>query len=199
MKNLLNVVKEDAGKSRITKGLFTSRTEEWETPEYVFSALNAKFLFQVDVCATSKNAKCKVYFDKSVNGLQREWSPFRCWMNPPYGKNISKWMKKAFEESQRGALVVCLIPSRTDTKWWHDWVMRASEIQFVTGRISFGNEKQSAPFPSCIVIYYPELDNPYKLSVPLIKSVKFDKITHTLKIIRGGESINDADNLFSSR
>lgn len=193
---LSNVDSLEYSKSRLTKGLFTSRTEEWETPKYVFTALNSKFQFQVDVCATSENAKCKTYFDKSVDGLQRDWSPFRCWMNPPYGKNISKWMKKAFEESQRGALVVCLIPSRTDTKWWHDWVMRASEIQFVAGRISFGNEKQSAPFPSCIVIYYPELDNPYKLSVPLIKSVRFDKNTHTLTIIRSADKIHNRYDLF---
>ncbi len=194
-KNLFRVTTVEDSKSRLTTGLFTSRTEEWETPKYVFSALTNEFQFQVDVCATSENTKCKVYFDKSVDGLKREWSPFRCWMNPPYGKNISKWMKKAFEESQRGALVVCLIPSRTDTKWWHDWVMRASEIRFISGRISFGDGKQSAPFPSCVVIYYPELDSPYKLSVPVIKSVRFDKITHKMHVIRSGEGSN-FDELF---
>lgn len=177
-------------KSRLTKGLFTSRTEEWETPDYVFLALKKEFDFQVDVCATSENAKCKIYFDKSVDGLKREWSPFRCWMNPPYGRDISKWMRKAFNESQRGALVVCLIPSRTDTKWWHDWVMRASEIRFVSGRINFGNSKNSAPFPSCIVIYHPELDNPHKLSVPVIKSVIFDKSKNTVRYI-SNIAIND--------
>jgi site-specific DNA-methyltransferase (adenine-specific) len=188
--NPQNVAKTDGNKSRLTSGLFTSRTEEWETPAYVFLALNNEFNFQVDVCATSENTKCKVYFDKSVDGLKREWSPFRCWMNPPYGRDISKWMKKAFNESQRGALVVCLIPSRTDTKWWHDWVMKASEIRFVSGRISFGDSKNSAPFPSCIVIYYPELENPYKLSVPVIKSVSFDKSRNTMKFI-SSSSIND--------
>ncbi len=186
--------KEESSKSKLTSGLFTSRTEEWETPNYVFSMLNKEFDFQIDVCATSENAKCNVFFDKSVDGLKREWSPFRCWMNPPYGKNISKWMKKAFEESQRGSLVVCLIPSRTDTKWWHDWVMKASEIRFIAGRISFGDTKQSAPFPSCIVIYYPELDNPYKLSVPIIKSVRFDKIKNKLIII--SSSVTKDDTLF---
>lgn len=79
--------------------------------------MKKEFDFQVDVCATSENAKCKIYFDKSVDGLKREWSPFKCWMNPLYGREISRWMKKAADESQRGALVVCLIPSRTDTKW----------------------------------------------------------------------------------
>lgn len=178
-------------KSRLTTGLFTSRTEEWETPRYVFSPLHAEFNFQVDVCATSENAKCKVFFDKSVDGLRREWSPFRCWMNPPYGKNISKWMKKAFQESQRGALVVCLIPARTDTKWWHEWVMRSAEIRFISGRISFGDGKQSAPFPSCIVIFYPELENPYRLSVPVILSVQFDRSTYRMRVIRSQDR-NDA-------
>jgi site-specific DNA-methyltransferase (adenine-specific) len=178
-------------KSRLTRGLFTSRTEEWETPAYVFTPLNLEFKFQVDVCATSENAKCKIYFDKSADGLKGEWSPFRCWMNPPYGRDISKWVKKAFNESQRGALVVCLIPSRTDTKWWHDWVMRASEIRFVSGRISFGSSKNSAPFPSCIAIYYPELENPYRLSVPIIRSVSFDKSKQKMKFLSASNSEND--------
>ena len=104
-------------------------------------------------------------------------------MNPPYGRNISTWMKKAFEESQRGALVVCLIPSRTDTKWWHQWVMKSAEVRFVSGRISFGDSKQSAPFPSSIVVYYPELENPYKLSVPIISSVSFDKSKNSMRVI----------------
>lgn len=181
-------------KSRLTKGLFSSRTEEWETPDYVFLALKKEFDFQVDVCATSENAKCKIYFDKSVDGLKREWSPFRCWMNPPYGRNIAKWMKKAFTESQIGALVVCLIPSRTDTRWWHDWVMKSSEIRFVSGRISFGDSKNSAPFPSCIVIFYPELENPNKISVPIVKSVSFDKSKKTMKYL--SPSILENDELF---
>ncbi len=92
-------------------------------------------------------------------------------------------MKKAYEESQRGALVVCLIPSRTDTKWWHQWVMKSAEVRFVSGRISFGNSKQSAPFPSSIVVYYPELENPYKLSVPVISSVSFDKSMNSIRFI----------------
>lgn len=193
-KEKLNSLPVESNKSRLTSGLFTSRTEEWETPSYVFLALNKEFDLQIDVCATSENAKCKIFFDKSVDGLKREWSPYRCWMNPPYGRNISSWMKKAFEESQRGALVVCLIPSRTDTKWWHQWVMKSAEIRFVSGRISFGNQpagqagsKQSAPFPSCIVIFYPELENPYKLSVPVIKSVSFDKSKSLMRLITNSD------------
>ncbi len=181
-------------KSRLTKGLFSSRTEEWETPDYVFLALKKEFDFQVDVCATAENAKCKIYFDKSVDGMKREWSPFRCWMNPPYGRDIGRWMKKAFTESQIGALVVCLIPSRTDTKWWHDWVMKSSEIRFISGRISFGDSKNSAPFPSCIVIFYPELENPNKITVPIVKSVSFDKSKKTMKYL--SPSVLENDELF---
>jgi site-specific DNA-methyltransferase (adenine-specific) len=103
-------------------------------------------------------------------------------MNPPYGKNIIHWVKKAYYESTRGALVVCLIPSRTDTKWWHDYVMKSSEIRLISGRLNFGNQKQSAPFPSCIVIFYPEFDNPNKLIVPIIKSVRFHKEVRQFKI-----------------
>jgi phage N-6-adenine-methyltransferase len=183
IKNNISLARNENSKSKLTSGLFTSRTEEWETPRYVFESLDAEFHFQVDVCATSENAKCKVYFDKQVDGLEREWSPFRCWMNPPYGKNISKWMKKAYEESQRGALVVCLVPCRTDTRWWHDWAMKAAEIRLVSGRISFGDKKQSAPFPSCVVIYFPELENPYKMSIPIIKSIRFEK-NNQLRLIK---------------
>lgn len=91
-----------SSKSKLTRGLFTSRTEEWETPEYVFLPLDKEFKFQIDVCATSENAKCKTFFDKSIDGLREEWSPLRCWMNPPYGKNISKWIKKHLLKASEG-------------------------------------------------------------------------------------------------
>ncbi|MEO8168283.1 MAG: DNA N-6-adenine-methyltransferase, partial [bacterium] len=159
---------------------------------------HSEFHFQVDVCATSENAKCKVFFDKTVDGLAREWSPFRCWMNPPYGSKISNWVKKAFQESQRGALVVSLLPARTDTQWWHTWVMKAAEIRFVAGRIAFSEGKQSAPFPSCIAIFYPELENPYRFSVPVIKSVRFDKATHQMKILTD-DSVSSRANDFLFR
>ena len=165
---------------RLNSGRFSSSSDEWETPQYVFDILKQEFNFQIDVCATHENAKCKKYFTKEEDGLAQEWSPYRCWMNPPYGKNIKQWMRKALNESKKGALVICLIPSRTDTKWWHEIAMKSAEIRFIEGRLSFGNEKQSAPFPSCVVIFYPEFDNPYKLSVPVIKSVHFDKKVNIL-------------------
>ena len=184
-------------KTRLNTALFSSRSEEWETPPHVFRPLHSEFNFQVDVCATSENAKCKVFFDKSVSGLDREWSPFRCWMNPPYGSKISNWVKKAFQESQRGALVVSLLPARTDTQWWHSWVMKAAEIRFVAGRIAFGGGKQSAPFPSCIAIFYPEFENPFRLSVPVIRSVRFDKTTHQMRVLTNESGSSYTDDLFS--
>ena len=142
-------------KSHITSGLFSSRSDEWATPQEFFDRLDAEFHFDIDVCATPENAKCKRYFTKEQDGLKQEWEGI-CWMNPPYGREISRWMKKAYESSQGGATVVCLIPSRTDTKWWHEYVIgHASDVRFVRGRIRFSG-KDPAPFPSAVVVYRPK-------------------------------------------
>lgn len=138
--------------SKINKGLMTSNTDLWATPQKVFDELN-KFYgpFEMDVCADSSNAKCDVYFDKDTDGLKQQWAG-KCWMNPPYGREIGKWMKKAYESSLAGATVVCLVPARTDTKWWHDYAM-LGHIVFYRGRLKFGNAKNSAPFPSAYVVF----------------------------------------------
>ena len=104
-----------------------------------------------DVCATPDNAKCEQYFTPEMDGLKQEWTG-RCWMNPPYGRQIGQWLKKAYESAQGGALVVCLIPSRTDTSWWHDYVMRGN-VEFLRGRLKFSDSKSCAPFPSAIVVF----------------------------------------------
>lgn len=135
----------------INKGLFTSKTDLWETPQDFFNKLNEEFNFELDVCATKHNAKCKKYYTKEHDGLQQEWRGM-CWMNPPYGREIGKWMKKAYESSLDGATVVCLVPARTDTKWWHEYCMEG-EIRLVKGRLKFGDSKNSAPFPSAVVIF----------------------------------------------
>ena len=135
----------------INKGLFTSQTDNWETPQALFDKLNDEFHFDLDVCASLDNAKCKKFYTKEQDGLQQNWTGV-CWMNPPYGKEIGKWLKKAYESSINGATVVCLIPSRTDTAWWHDYVMKGT-IRFIRGRLKFGNSKNSAPFPSAIVVF----------------------------------------------
>ena len=162
----------DDTNTRMNTGLFSSRTEEWATPQYVFDELNAEFDFQLDVCATEGNRKCERYYDKPTNGLIQEWSPYRCFMNPPYGKEIEMWMRKAYDESKRGATVVCLVHARTDTKWWHKYAMKASEIRFIKGRLRFGDGKQSAPFPSCVVVFKNPLDSSY--NSPISKSVSYN-------------------------
>jgi len=135
------------------RGLFSSARLDWASPADVFEALDKEFHFGLDVCATAETAKCQRYFTKADDALIRDWAGERCYMNPPYGREIGGWIRKAFEESLKGVLVVCLIPSRTDTAWWHDYVMRADEIRFVRGRIHFDGHKHGVPFPSAIVVY----------------------------------------------
>lgn len=123
----------------------------WETPQWLFDELDSEYRFWLDVCATEENTKCTAYFSKDVDGLKQPWKG-KCWMNPPYGREIGKWMKKAYESSLNGAVVVCLVPSRTDTAWWHEYAMKG-KIQFLRGRLKFGGHKNSAPFPSAIVVF----------------------------------------------
>jgi phage N-6-adenine-methyltransferase len=133
--------------------MFSSQTDDWETPQDLFDNLNAEYHFTTDVCATAANAKCDNYFTPEQNGLEQEWTG-TCWMNPPYGRVIGLWMRKAYEASLAGATVVCLVPSRTDTKWWHEYAMKG-EVTFIRGRLHFGNHEHPAPFPSAIVVFRP--------------------------------------------
>jgi phage N-6-adenine-methyltransferase len=143
----------------ISDGMLSSETPEWATPQSFFDELNAEFGFTLDVCAADWNHKCERYFDKDIDGLLQDWTADVCWMNPPYGRDIGNWMRKALEESIYGATVVCLVPARTDTAWWHDYAMKG-EIRFLRGRIQFVSEDKKkinpAPFPSAIVIFRPE-------------------------------------------
>jgi phage N-6-adenine-methyltransferase len=132
---------------------FSSKTDEWATPQDVFDRLDAEFGFDLDVCATPENAKCPRYYTKRENGLLQKWEGV-CWMNPPYGREIGQWVKKAYTSALEGATVVCLLPARTDTGWWHDYCMKG-EIRFVRGRLKFGDSKTNAPFPSAVVIFRP--------------------------------------------
>jgi phage N-6-adenine-methyltransferase len=130
---------------------FSSQTDLWSTPQDFFDKLNAEFVFQVDVCATSENAKCPKFFTKEQDALSKDWAGI-CWMNPPYGRAIKHWVKKAYESSLDGATIVCLLPARTDTAWWHDYVIKG-EVRFIRGRLKFGGHKNSAPFPSAVVVF----------------------------------------------
>jgi phage N-6-adenine-methyltransferase len=136
-----------------TNLMFSSETDLWSTPQYFYDELNKEFEFTLDPCANYENAKCKMYFTEIDNGLEQEWAPHSVFMNPPYGRSIGKWIKKAHDESLKGATVVCLVPARTDTRWFHDWIYRKAEIRFVKGRLKFGKAKYNAPFPCMIVIY----------------------------------------------
>lgn len=131
---------------------FSSATEVWATPQDFFRQYDDEFRFDVDVCALPENAKCPIYFTPEIDGLAQTWAPFTCWMNPPYGRTISQWMRKAYESAQAGATVVCLVPARTDTAWWHDYAMKG-EIRFLRGRLKFGGHANSAPFPNAVVIF----------------------------------------------
>lgn len=133
--------------------MFSSESEEWATPQDFFDNLNQEFHFTLDVCATSENAKVSNYYTKQDDSLSLEWTGV-CWMNPPYGKTIKQWVKKAWESARKGSTVVCLLPARTDTTWWHDYCMKG-EIRFIRGRLKFNGCKNAAPFPSAVVIFRP--------------------------------------------
>jgi phage N-6-adenine-methyltransferase len=130
---------------------FSSKTDLWATPQKFFDKYDAMYKFTLDVCADKDNAKCANFYTVEDNGLIQPWQGV-CWMNPPYGREIGAWLKKAHESSLKGATVVCLVPARTDTKWWHDYAMHG-QIEFIKGRLKFGNAKNSAPFPSAIVVF----------------------------------------------
>lgn len=139
--------------------MFSSAKDDWETPQKFFDKLNDEFKFTLDVCALPTNAKCFRYFTPEQNGLSKQWNGEVCWMNPPYGReSTGKWIQKAYEESLRGTIVVCLIPARTDTKSWHEYCMKADEIRLIKGRLRFGGVKNAAPFPSAVVIFKPNTD-----------------------------------------
>ena len=137
--------------------MFSSKTDMWATPQEFFDKLNQQFNFTLDVCAISENAKCERFFTPEINGLKQEWAGV-CWCNPPYGREIGKWVEKAYIASTRGATVVMLIPARTDTKWFHEYIYKKEnvEIRFVKGRLKFGGAKNAAPFPSMVVIFKGE-------------------------------------------
>lgn len=143
---------------------FSSKASDWETPPDLFDDLsNEAGPFDLDVCADEVNAKCHRYFSEADDGLSRTWERFdggqsRAWMNPPYGRQIGKWIQKAHEEAQAGrAVTVALLPARTDTRWFHDIIVEHRyRFSFLRGRVTFVGAKHPAPFPSMIVIFAPD-------------------------------------------
>lgn len=130
---------------------YSMQSDEWETPQVLFEKLNLIYHFDIDVAASKDNTKCKYYFSKEQDGLIKKWVG-TCWCNPPYSK-LKAWIKKAYEESLQGVTIVMLIPARTDTKAWHDYIFPNAKIEFLKGRLKFSNSKNSAPFPSAIVVF----------------------------------------------
>ena len=124
------------------KGLFTSARGDWKTPKAVYQTLDAEFGFDFDPCPSKP----------TFNGLEIQWGDVN-FVNPPYGREIGKWISKAYSQYREGKTVVLLIPSRTDTKWWHEFIMKATEIRFIKGRLKFDDQENPAPFPSCIAVF----------------------------------------------
>lgn len=135
---------------------FESKTTEWETPDTIFKPLDNEFHFTLDVCANESNKKCNNYFSKNDDSLKQIWKGI-CWMNPPYGNQLKRWVKKAYEESLKGTVVVCLLPVRTNTVYWHNYVLNIAEIRFIKGYPKFGDAKQGLKVPLAIVIFKGEL------------------------------------------
>jgi site-specific DNA-methyltransferase (adenine-specific) len=137
-----------------TEVMFSSKEEKWATPQEFFDMLNKEFSFNLDPCATPENAKCKKYFTEAEDGLKQDWGGYCVFCNPPYGRKTGAWVEKAYNESKKpGTTVVCLLPSRTDTKWFHEFIVGNGEIRFIKGRLKFGDSKNSAPFGSMLVIW----------------------------------------------
>jgi len=143
----------------INTALFTSNKDDWETPQSFFDQLNSKYHFSIDLAASDSNHKCARYFTEKDDALQQDWSTMggAMWLNPPYGRHIKDWVKKAYEDSLKcDDPIVLLIPSRTDTSYWHDYIFGKAHIDFLRGRLKFevdGVSGDSAPFPSAIVTY----------------------------------------------
>ena len=139
---------------KITKGLTSTGNIVAETPKYLFDKISSIFNFSLDVCALPENAKCENYYTPKNDGLSKPWMG-GVWCNPPYGREISSWVKKAYEESQKeyNSFVLMLLPARTDTKWWWDWVQGKATLFFIKGRVKFGDHNVGAPFPSVLALY----------------------------------------------
>ena len=137
----------------VSKVLHSSASEEWATPQWLFDMLNWLISFHAYPCATPENAKCKIFFTKEQDGLRQDWGKNIVFANVPYGREVGEWVRKCYQSSQNGALVVLLVAARTDTAWYHDWVHGKAEVHLLRGRLMFGECESPAPFPSMIGIF----------------------------------------------
>jgi site-specific DNA-methyltransferase (adenine-specific) len=135
--------------------MWSSNKMDWSTPQDFFDKLNEEFHFTLDSCADDFNHKCKKYYTEEQDGLKQDWSGEVVFCNPPYGREVAKWVRKCFNEVYRGKCkcAVMALPARTDVRWFHEYIYNKSEIRFVKGRLKFGGQTQPAPFPSMVVIF----------------------------------------------
>ena len=138
----------------MNKGLFTSNSGEWETPQELFDSLCTIYGgFTLDAAASDSNAKCAKYYTVETDGLKQDWQGHKVFCNPPYGRNIGKWVEKGYTEAKKAKTsVVMLLPARTDTRWFHDYCIKG-QITFLKGRIKFGGGNHPAPFPSMVCYF----------------------------------------------
>lgn len=150
------------------KLMFSNKNNAWCTPRDFFNKLNQEFNFNLDPCCMPKSALCIKYFTPEEDGLKQNWGGYTVFVNPPYGREIGKWVKKSYEESNKpNTIIVMLIPSRTDTRYFHNYILNKAELRFIKGRLKFvdmdyaGDEKDRkmspAPFPSMLVIFRGKL------------------------------------------
>jgi len=146
-----------AGSNTAVRGMMASTVHTWETPPELFAELDAEFHFTLDPCCVAATAKCARFFTPADDGLSQSWAGERVFMNPPYGRELATWMKKAQREARNGALVVCLVPARTGTAWWHDLVLGNAEVRYLRGRVAFllDGKRGDPTFDSAVVIYRP--------------------------------------------
>lgn len=152
-----------------TQLMFSSDSDEWVTPDNFYNGLDNIYHFTLDPATDGWNSKCKRYFTAQQDGLKQSWQGETVFVNPPYS-DIKEWVRKSYEEGQKpNTCVVMLIPSRTDTKYWHDYIMKAQEIHFVKGRLKFGNQKNCAPFPSAVIVFHKDM--PFAPTAPAFYSM----------------------------
>ena len=149
----------------------SSNTDEWATPQWLFDELNRIYHFTLDPCSTDENAKCKYHFTEKEDGLKKSWDCERIFMNPPYGREIGKWVEKCYINSRNDAnhVKLALLPARTDTKWFHDYIYGKAKIYFIRGRLKFNDGKGSAPFPSMIAVWNSSYENFREMTALLTK------------------------------
>lgn len=154
----VDVLEPERDRNHSLASMLSSEDMTWATPQEWFNYLNLEFKFTLDPCCVAATAKCDLFYTPETNGLAQSWAEQRVFMNPPYGEAIGDWMRKTYDECRHnGALVVCFVPARVDTQWWHAYAAKASDIRFPIGRVRFAGATYSAPFPVAIVIFRPRV------------------------------------------